>query len=217
MSSSIQQHHFKWRLTMCKTRVVFTTGIAELAAVLTSFSTGINAVSLAWGVTEKWPAHVYVSIPFPIFTPWFPWIMVGPAAVILLESYYHHWSLTRLQTCEVPIVIEREIFFLLWFNCCFGSLNLPKTHQIWNKHHIRWKNLILNTTVYALTQYHLHALKMKSYGSLSTASYQVGVMVETIYFFRHEASTDFNIQFPIYTKLHIHVDGVTPNTSQHQY
>ncbi len=47
----------------------------------------------------------------------------------------------------------------------------------------------------------------------------VGGAVETIFFPRGQASRlyNFNIQFPIHTKLLVSVEGVSPNTSQHQY
>ena len=47
----------------------------------------------------------------------------------------------------------------------------------------------------------------------------VGGAVETIFSSRRQASRlyNFNIQFPIHTKLLISVEAVVPNTSQHQY
>ena len=47
----------------------------------------------------------------------------------------------------------------------------------------------------------------------------VGGTVETIFFPRRQASRlyNFNIQFPIHTKLLINVEAVSPNKSLHQY
>ena len=47
----------------------------------------------------------------------------------------------------------------------------------------------------------------------------VGRAVETLSSSRRQASRlyNFNIQFPIHTKLLISVEAVSPNKSQHQY
>ena len=47
----------------------------------------------------------------------------------------------------------------------------------------------------------------------------VGGAVETIFSPRGQTSRlyNFNIQFPIHTKLLISVEAVSPNKSQHQY
>ena len=47
----------------------------------------------------------------------------------------------------------------------------------------------------------------------------VDVMVRSIFMLHHKASSNynFNIQFPMYTKVITHVYDVTLNTSMHQY
>ena len=71
-----------------------------------------------------------------------------------------------------------------------------------------------NTTTLTFTQYHRQTLKMKSYQKLSPQSYLVGGAVPSIFMLRHETLSpySFNIKFPIYIKLLIHVEGVALNT-----
>ena len=74
-----------------------------------------------------------------------------------------------------------------------------------------------NTTDITFNHYHPETLTMKSYQKLSPPSYLVGGAVPSILIIFHKPSTpyNFNIQFPISTKLLKHVEGVTLNTSLH--
>ena len=76
-----------------------------------------------------------------------------------------------------------------------------------------------NTTDFTLSQCHPQTLNMKSCQNLSPPSNLLGVAVWSISILRHKTSIPYNsnIQSPIYTKFLRHVEGVTLNTSMHQY
>ena len=97
-------------------------------------------------------------------------------------------------------------------NCQSNRKSTILTHL-----HAWYCNELFHTTDFTVSQFHRHTLKMKSDQKLSPPSHLLAVVVPSTLMLRHEARNpdSFNIQFPIYTKVLTHVEGVALKTSLH--
>ena len=97
------------------------------------------------------------------------------------------------------------------FPCHFFSISMP--HIFMNS------SYRFNTRDVTFAQYHLQTLQMKRYQKLSPMSYLVSGAVPSIFKLCHETQSpyNFNIRFPISTKLFRNAEGVSLHRSMHQY
>ena len=111
------------------------------------------------------------------------------------------WTHTLSPTASQPF----------WFSTSFLPISMPRT--LTNSSHS------FNNTDFTFSQCHPLTLNMNFFQKLLPALNLRGVVVRYILMLYHEAGNphNFNIQFPMYTGLLKHLEGVGLITSMHQY